>query len=457
MSDQSFDIVVLGGGSAGYAVALRAVQLGKTVAIVEKDKLGGTCLHRGCIPTKAMLHSAEVADEVRDSGHVGVDAELKGIDIERVSAFRDGIVSKKYKGLQGLIKAKGIEVIAGEGKLTSATTVQVGEQTLTAKNVVLATGSYARTLPGLEITGNIITSEQALQLDWIPKRVAVLGGGVIGVEFASVWRAFGAEVTIIEGLPHLVANEEESVSKQFERAYKKRGIQFKLGARFSGVTQDDSGVHVSLETGETIDADLLLVAVGRGPNTSGVGYEEAGIEMDRGFVTVNDRLETSVPGVYAVGDIVPGLQLAHRGYQQGIFVAEEIGGLSPRKVEDVNIPKVTYSDPEVASVGYSEAKAKEQFGDDKIETYEYSLGGNAKSEIVGTSGSVKAVRVKDGPVVGVHMIGRRVSELVGEAQLIVNWEAYPEDVSQLLHAHPTQHEALGETMMKLANTPLHAI
>ena len=179
--------------------------------------------------------------------------------------------------------------------------------------------------------------------------------------------------------------------------------------------------------------------------------------MDRGFVTVDERLQTTVEGVYAVGDIVPGLQLAHRGYQQGIFVAEELGGLSPRLVEDINIPKVTYSDPEVASVGYSEAKAKEKFGDDKIETYEYSLGGNAKSEIVGTTGSVKAVRVKDGPVVGVHMIGRRVSELVGEAQLIVNWEAYPEDVSQLIHAHPTQHEALGETMMKLAGTPLHAI
>ncbi|HET8867316.1 MAG TPA: dihydrolipoyl dehydrogenase [Agrococcus sp.] len=457
MSDQSFDIVVLGGGSAGYAVALRAVQLGKTVAIVEKDKLGGTCLHRGCVPTKAMLHSAEVADEVRDAGHAGVDAELKGIDIERVTAFREGIVSKKYKGLQGLLKAKGIEVIEGEGKLASPTTVQVGDRTLSGKNIVLATGSYAKTLPGLEITGNVITSEQALKLDWIPQRVAILGGGVIGVEFASVWRAFGAEVTIIEGLPHLVANEEESVSKQFERAYKKRGIQFKLGARFSGVTQDDSGVHVSLETGETVDADLLLVAVGRGPNTADVGYEEVGIAMDRGFVTVDERLQTSVEGVYAVGDIVPGLQLAHRGYQQGIFVAEELGGLSPRLVEDINIPKVTYSDPEVASVGYSEAKAKEKFGDDKVETYEYSLGGNAKSEIVGTTGSVKAVRVKDGPVVGVHMIGRRVSELVGEAQLIVNWEAYPEDVSQLIHAHPTQHEALGETMMKLAGTPLHAI
>ncbi|MDR7234531.1 dihydrolipoyl dehydrogenase [Agrococcus sp. BE272] len=457
MSDQSFDIVVLGGGSAGYAVALRAVQLGKTVAIVEKDKLGGTCLHKGCVPTKAMLHSAEVADVVRDSEEAGVDAELKGIDIQRVTAFREGIVSKKFKGLQGLIKAKGIPVFEGEGKLTSPTTVQVGDQTLTGSSIVLATGSYPKTLPGLEITGNVITSEQALQLDWIPQRAAILGGGVIGVEFASVWRSFGVEVTIIEGLPHLVPNEEESVSKQFERAYKKRGIQFKLGARFSGVTQDDSGVHVSLESGETIDADLLLVAVGRGPVTAGLGYEEVGVQLDRGFVTVDERLQTSVPGVYAVGDIVPGLQLAHRGYQQGIFVAEEIAGLSPRLVDDRNIPKVTYSDPEVASIGYTEAKAKEEFGDDKVESYEYSLGGNAKSEIVGTTGSVKAVRVKDGPVVGVHMIGRRVGELIGEAQLIVNWEAYPEDVSQLIHAHPTQHESLGETMLKLAGTPLHAI
>ncbi|MFP5250890.1 MAG: dihydrolipoyl dehydrogenase [Actinomycetes bacterium] len=457
MSDQSFDIVVLGGGSAGYAVALRAVQLGKTVAIVEKDKLGGTCLHKGCVPTKAMLHSAEVADVVRDSEEAGVDAELKGIDIQRVTAFREGIVSKKFKGLQGLIKAKGIPVFEGEGKLTSPTTVQVGDQTLTGASIVLATGSYPKTLPGLEITGNVITSEQALQLDWIPQRAAILGGGVIGVEFASVWRSFGVEVTIIEGLPHLVPNEEESVSKQFERAYKKRGIQFKVGARFSGVTQDDSGVHVSLESGETIDADLLLVAVGRGPVTAGLGYEEVGVQLDRGFVTVDERLQTSVPGVYAVGDIVPGLQLAHRGYQQGIFVAEEIAGLSPRLVDDRNIPKVTYSDPEVASIGYTEAKAKEEFGDDKVESYEYSLGGNAKSEIVGTTGSVKAVRVKDGPVVGVHMIGRRVGELIGEAQLIVNWEAYPEDVSQLIHAHPTQHESLGETMLKLAGTPLHAI
>ncbi|WP_430592868.1 dihydrolipoyl dehydrogenase [Humidisolicoccus flavus] len=455
MTDQNFDLVVLGGGSGGYAAALRATQLGQSVALIEKDKLGGTCLHRGCIPTKAMLHSAEVADVTREAAKYGVHADLHGVDIEAVNEFRSKLVDGKYKGLQGLVKSKGITVIAGEGKLTSPTTVQVGDDTITGKNIVLATGSYSRTLPGLTIEGRVITSEQALQLDWIPRRVAVLGGGVIGVEFASVWKSFGAEVTIIEGLPHLVPNEEESVSKQLERAYKKRGIEFKLGVRFQGVTQSDEGVQVTLEGGETIDADLLLVAVGRGPSTADLGFEDAGIEMDRGFVLVNERLHTNVPGVYAIGDITPGLQLAHRSFQHGIFIAEEIAGLEPQVIPDINIPKITYCDPEVASVGYSELKAKEHFGEDQIEAFEYNLAGNGKSSILGTAGSVKAVRVKDGPVVGVHMIGARVGELIGEAQLIVGWEAHPDDIAPLVHAHPTQNEALGEAFLKLAGKPLH--
>ncbi|MBF4616673.1 dihydrolipoyl dehydrogenase [Clavibacter sp. VKM Ac-2873] len=457
MSEQNFDVVVLGGGSGGYAAALRAVQLGKTVGLVEKGKLGGTCLHRGCIPTKALLHSAEVADVSRESEKYGVNVTFDGVDIARVNAYREAIVASKYKGLQGLIKARGITVIEGEGRLTSGTTVQVGDQTITGKSIVLATGSYSRTLPGLEIGGRVITSEQALELDYIPKKVAILGGGVIGVEFASVWRSFGVEVQIIEALPHLVPNEEESISKQFERAFRKRGIAFSLGVRFKSVTQDDQGVQVSLEDGTTYDADLLLVAVGRGPATQGLGFEEAGVTTDRGFVLTDERLQTSVPGVYAVGDIVPGLQLAHRGFQQGIFVAEEIAGNKPVVVEDINIPKVTYSDPEVASVGYSEAKAVEKFGADKVSSYEYNLGGNGKSSILGTAGSIKVVRVQDGPVVGIHMIGARVGELIGEGQLIVNWEAYPEDVANLVHAHPTQNEALGEAHLALAGTPLHAL
>ncbi|GAA3746264.1 dihydrolipoyl dehydrogenase [Leifsonia bigeumensis] len=457
MSEQNFDLVVLGAGSGGYAAALRATQLGMSVGLIEKGKVGGTCLHVGCIPTKALLHSAEVADVARESAKYGVTATVEGIDIAGVTAYREGIVASKYKGLQGLIKTRGITVIEGEGKLVSPNTVQVGDDRITGKNVVLATGSYSRSLPGLEIGGRVITSEQALELPFVPRKVAVLGGGVIGVEFSSVWRSWGAEVTIIEALPHLVPNEDETVSKQFERAFRKRGIDFKLGVRFQSVTQNESGVVVTLENGETVEAEILLVAVGRGPSTAGLGFEEVGVTMDRGFVITNERLATNLPGVYAVGDIVPGLQLAHRGFQQGIFVAEEIAGLNPIVISDNNIPKVTYSDPEVASIGLSEAKAKEQYGDDKVSSYDYNLAGNGKSHIIGTSGSIKVVRVNDGPVVGVHMIGARVGELIGEAQLAVNWEAYPEDVAPLIHAHPTQNEALGEAFLALAGKPLHAV
>jgi dihydrolipoamide dehydrogenase len=457
VSEQNFDIVVLGGGSGGYAAALRASELGFTVGLIEKDKVGGTCLHRGCIPTKALLHAAEVADVSRDSAKYGINATFEGVDVAGVTSYREGIVAKKYKGLLGLVKARGITTIEGAGRLISPTTVQVGEDTIVGKHVILATGSYSRSLPGLEIGGRVITSEQALELDFVPKKVVVLGGGVIGVEFASVWKSFGADVTIVEALPHLVPNEDESISKSLERAFRRRGIDFRLGVRFAGVTQNEDGVIVSLENGDTVDAELLLVAVGRGPSTANLGYEEVGITMDRGFVITNERLATNVPGVYAVGDIVPGLQLAHRGFQQGIFVAEEIAGLNPVVIADVNIPKVTYCDPEVASVGLSEAKAVEQYGAESITTYDYSLAGNGKSEIIGTSGSVKVVRVNDGPVVGVHMIGARVGELIGEAQLIVNWEAYPEDIAPLIHAHPTQNESLGEAFLYLAGRPLHTL
>ena len=457
MAELNFDLVVLGGGSGGYSAAIRASELGMNVALIEKNKLGGTCLHVGCIPTKAMLHAAEVADNAREAHECGINATFNGVDMDRVNAFREDIIAKKFKGLGGLIKARGITVIEGEGRLVSPNTVAVGADNIVGKNIVLATGSYSRSLPGLEIGGRVITSEHALQMNYVPNKVAILGGGVIGVEFASVWKSFGAEVVIIEGLPHLVPNEEESISKALERAYRKRGIDYKLGVRFQGVTQSDSGVVITLESGETIEADLMLVAVGRGPATAGCGFEEVGITMDRGFVITNERLATNIPGVYAVGDIVPGLQLAHRGYQQGFFVAEEIAGLNPVVISDTNIPKVTYCEPEIASVGLTEVKAAEQYGADKIAAYDYNLAGNGKSEILGTAGSVKVVRVVDGPVVGVHMIGARVGELIGEAQLVVNWEAHPEDIAPLIHAHPTQNESLGEAFLYLAGKPLHTL
>ena len=456
MADHNFDVVILGGGSGGYAAALRSAQLGKSVALIEKDKLGGTCLHRGCIPTKALLHSAEIADSVKEAGHYGVNASFGSIDMLGVNKYRDGIVDRLFKGLTGLVGSKDITVVAGEGRLVGPKTVQVNGDNYTGENVVLASGSYSRSLPGLEIGGRVITSEHALQLEFVPNKVIVLGGGVIGVEFASIWRSFGAEVTIVEGLPSLVPNEEPVVSKALERAFRKRGIDFKTGVRFSGVEQHETGVVVTLESGEKLEAELMLVAVGRGPNTAGLGYEEQGINMERGWVLTNDRLQTNIPGVYAAGDIVPGLQLAHRGFQQGIFIAEEIAGLAPAVIDETGIPKVTYCEPEIASVGLTTAQATEKFGADNISTYEYNLGGNGKSQILGTAGFIKLIRQNNGPVVGVHMIGSRVGEQIGEAQLIVNWEAYPEDVASLVHAHPTMNEAIGEAHLALAGKPLHA-
>jgi dihydrolipoamide dehydrogenase len=456
VADHSFDVVILGGGSGGYAAALRSAQLGKSVALVEKDKLGGTCLHRGCIPTKALLHSAEIADNTREAENFGVNASFHSIDMPKVNSYRDGIIDKLFKGLTGLVNSKNITVVAGEGRLTGPKTVSVNGDNYTGTNVVLATGSYSKSLPGLEIGGRVITSDHALKLEFVPKSVIVLGGGVIGVEFASIWRSFGSDVTIIEGLPHLVPNEDEVISKALERAYRKRGIDFKLGVRFSGVEQNETSVTAVLEDGTRVEAELMLVAVGRGPNTAGFGYEEQGLTMDRGWVITNDRLNTNLPGVYAAGDIVPGVQLAHRGFQQGIFIAEDIAGLNPVAIDEDGIPKVTYCEPEIASVGLSEAKAKEKFGAENVSTYEYNLGGNGKSQILGTAGFIKLVRRNNGPVLGVHMIGSRVGEQIGEAQLIVNWEAHPEDVANLIHAHPTMNEAMGEAHLALAGKPLHA-
>jgi dihydrolipoamide dehydrogenase len=452
----TFDIVVLGGGSGGYACSLRAAELGKSVALIERDRLGGTCLNYGCIPTKALLHAAEVADNAREGSEFGVQSTFSGMDMERVNKYKDAVVTKHFKGLTGLVKGRGITFVQGNGRLVAPNAVEVDGTRYEGAAVVLATGSYSRTLPGLEIDGQrVITSYEAINLDYVPSRVIVLGGGVIGCEFASVWRSFGSDVTILEALPHLIPAEDEDSSKGLERAFRRRGITFKTGARFAGVTRTETGVTVSLENGESVDADLLLVAVGRGPNTTNVGYEDVGVAMDRGFVLTDERLRTNVPGVYAVGDIVPGLQLAHRGFQQGIFLAEELAGLDPLPIDETAVPRVTYSEPEVASVGLTEAEAVERLGKDKVETFRFDLAGNGKSQILRTAGFIKLVREKDGPVIGIHMVGSRVGELVGEAQLIYSWEALPSEVAQLVHAHPTQNEALGEAHMALAGKPLH--
>jgi dihydrolipoamide dehydrogenase len=461
--EHNADLVILGGGSGGYACALRAAELGMSVVLVERDKLGGTCLHYGCIPTKALLHAAEIADAARDGEKVGVRSSLAGIDMAGVNAYKDGVVSKLYKGLQGLVKSRKIEFVQGSGRFEGPRTVVVDGRDDQAGRyvggkVVLATGSYSRSLPGLDIGGRIITSNEAIRLDEVPERIVVLGGGVIGVEFASVFASFGSQVTIVEALPRLVPAEDEFASKLLERAFRRRRIAFKTGMKFTGAKQTDDAVTVSLESGEELEADILLVAVGRGPNTAGLGYEEAGVATDRGFVLTDERLRTNLPDVYALGDIVPGLQLAHRGFAQGIFVAEDIAGLAPPVIDEAGIPRVTYCEPEVASVGLTEAQARERYGE--VQTLTYDLAGNGKSQILQTQGAIKLVKSgaegTPGPVVGIHMVGARVGELIGEAQLVYNWDAQAEDVAALVHAHPTQNEAFGEAHLALAGKPLHS-
>ena len=457
-SNGSYDIVILGGGSGGYACALRAAELGKRVALIEKDKVGGTCLHRGCIPTKALLHAAEIADHARDGGDFGVRSTFEGIDMAGVNAYKDKVVDRLWKGLQSTLASRKVDIVYGDGRLISPTQVQVGDAVYSGSHVVLSTGSEPRSLPGLDINGErVITSDHALRLDYVPRSAVILGGGVIGVEFASVWRSFGAEVTIVEMLPHLLPPEEESSSKLLERAFRRRGIKYELGTRFEGVKESANGVTVTLDGGRSIDADLLLVAVGRGPVSAGLGYEEAGVAIERGYVQVDEYCRTSVPTISAVGDLIPGPQLAHVGFAEGILVAERLGGLDVTPIDYDGVPRITYSDPEVASVGLTSAQVAER-GLEIVEV-NYPLGGNGKSVILQTQGTAKVIAEADGSgpgrVLGVHLVGSRVGELIAEGQLIYNWDAEPADVAQLIHPHPTQSEAIGEAHLALAGKPLH--
>ena len=450
------DLVILGGGSGGYAAAFRGAELGMSVTLIEKDKIGGTCLHRGCIPTKALLHAAEVADTARDGEQFGVRSTLSGIDMPGVHKYRNGVIDKLYKGLQFLCKTHNVTVVNAEGRLVSPTGVEAGGVTYEGAHVLLATGSTPRSLPGLLIDGErVITSDEALSLDRVPESVVILGGGVIGVEFASVWRSFGADVTIVEALPRLLPTEDAQSSKLLERAFGRRGIKSHTGVRFADATRTENGVVVSLEDGTALHADILLVAIGRAPVSTGLGYEEVGIALDRGHVVVDEYYQTNVPTISAVGDLIPTLQLAHAGFGEGINVVERLAGQKVTPIDYAGVPRITYSEPEVASVGLAEDQAREKYGEDKIETFTFDLAGNGKAQILRTSGALKLVREKDGPVVGIHIVGSRAGELLAEGQLIYNWQAHPEDVASLIHPHPTLSEAMGEAHLALAGKPLH--
>jgi dihydrolipoamide dehydrogenase len=456
-----YDIVILGGGSGGYACALRAAEFGKRVALIEKDKVGGTCLHRGCIPTKALLHAAEVADSSRESEKFGVKSSFEGIEMPAVLSYQQGVVERLWKGLQGTLASRKIDVIYGEGRLSSPTSVTVGDDVYTGDHVVLASGSVPRSLPGLTIDGQrIISSDDALRFDRVPKSVIILGGGVIGVEFASVWRSFGAEVTIVEMAPQLLPLEDEASAKILQRVFRRRGISFELGTPFESVSYTDDGVRVSLGGGKQLEAEMLLVAVGRGPVSAGLGYEENGVTLTRGFVNVDPLCQTAVPTISAVGDLINTPQLAHVGFGEGILVAERLAGLDVRPIDYDGVPRITYSDPEVASVGITAAQATAR-GIPVVEV-NYPLGGNGKSVILQTQGQAKVIAEapsepggQPGRVLGVHLVGSRVGELIAEAQLIYNWDAEPIDVAALIHPHPTQSEIIGEAHLALAGKPLH--
>ncbi len=454
----AYDVAVIGAGTGGYSAALRAAQLGKRVALIERDeRLGGTCLLRGCIPTKALLRSAEVLDTVRRAEEWGVRASGEP-DREAIAAFRDRIVDKLVSGLTGLIRQRGIEVVRGTARLLPGPAVEVDGRRLEATDVVLATGSRPKLLPGTRRSERVVTSDEALALSFLPSSAVVIGAGAVGLEFASFYRSLGAEVTLLEALPRIAPLEDEDVSKELARAFRRRGIRAHAGVRVEAIVDHGDRVEVTYDAAggaTTVSAELCLVAVGRAPVTEDLGLEAAGVELDRGFVKVDGQLQTTAPHVWAVGDVAATpLQLAHVAFTEGIAVAERIAGIAVPEIDYAGIPRVTYCSPEVASVGLTEEQARERGHDVVVEVLD--LRGIGKANIVGEGGIVKLVAAAGGPVLGVHLVGPHVTDLISEGMLITNWEAAPAEVAALIHPHPSLSEAIGEAHLALAGKPLHA-
>ncbi|MFJ3708019.1 dihydrolipoyl dehydrogenase [Streptomyces sp. NPDC090053] len=461
------DVIVIGGGTGGYSTALRAAALGLDVVLAERDKVGGTCLHRGCIPSKAMLHAAELVDGIAEARERwGVRATLDSVDWPALVATRDDIVSRNHTGVEGHLAEAGVHVVRGSARLTGTRTVRVdGVGDFTARRgIVLATGSRPRTLPGLDHgSPQIVTSDDALFAPGLPGSVLVLGGGAIGVEYASLHRSLGADVTLVEAADRLVPLEDTEVSRHLARGLKKRGIEVQVGARLVDAAVDGDGVRATVRTarGEsrTVRAERLLVAVGRVPVTDGLDLAAAGLATDgRGFVAPADwsRLESAVPGIHVVGDLLPppALGLAHASFAEGLLVAETLAGLRTLPVDYAAVPRVTYSSPQTAAVGLTEAEAR-GLDHDVVVVGTMPLTAVAKGMVHGRGGMVKVVAERNGRVLGVHLVGPNVSEMIAESQLIVGWDAEPSDVAQHIHAHPTLSEAVGETFLGLAGRGLH--
>ena len=467
--DHDADVIVLGAGTGGYSVALRAAQLGLDVILIEREKVGGTCLHWGCIPTKAILQTAEVAEYAQDAADFGVSVDYHGIEVAALNAHKDGVVEKMWKGLQAALKGRGVETIIGDGHLIDTDTVEVrtedGSRTVSAPAIVVATGSKPRELPFAPFDGErIISSDHALHLDELPSSAVILGSGAVGMEFATAWDAFGVDVTIVELEDRLLPLEDADSSKEVGRSYRKRGITAMTGVKMSGVEVGEDGVVCTIDTGkdqEQVEADLLLVAVGRAPVTEGAGLDAAGVEVnERGFVVVDEYCRTGVDGVWALGDVIETLGLAHASFQEGFLVADQLGGLEVLPIDYKGVPRVTWSHPEVASVGYTEAQAKDAGFEVVIEKFPFqSLG---RAAMMKATGIVKLVAQKDddaeggaGRILGIHIVGPNATDLIAEGQLIYNWEALPTDVATFIHAHPSLSEAIGEAHLALAGRALH--
>ncbi|MEU6665428.1 dihydrolipoyl dehydrogenase [Streptomyces sp. NPDC046727] len=473
MTIDTSDVIVIGGGTGGYSTALRAASLGLDVTLVERDKVGGTCLHRGCIPSKAMLHAAELVDGIAEArDRWGVKATVDSVDWGALVATRDDIVARNHKGVEAHLAHAGVRVVHGSARLTGARTVRVegiqgahGTHSLTARRaIVLATGSRPRTLPGLAPDGRrVVTSDDALFAPGLPASVLVLGGGAIGAEYASFHRSMGAEVTLVEAADRIVPLEDADVSRHLTRGLKKRGIDVQAGARLLDAEVRENGVRARVRTarGETrtVEAERLLVAVGRAPVTEGLDLAAAGLATDeRGFVVPADwdRLETAVPGIHVVGDLLPppSLGLAHASFAEGLLVAETLAGLRPAPVDYAAVPRVTYSSPQTAAVGLGEAEARARGHEIDVNTM--PLTAVAKGMVHGQGGMVKVVtEAGGGQVLGIHLVGPNVSEMIAESQLIVGWDAEPSDVARHVHAHPTLSEAVGEVFLTLAGRGLH--
>ncbi|QYG94364.1 dihydrolipoyl dehydrogenase (plasmid) [Iamia sp. SCSIO 61187] len=460
---ETFDVVVLGGGTGGYSCALRAADLGLRTAVVERDKVGGTCLHRGCIPAKALLQAAEVAEHAADAAHYGVRATFHGVDPVAVQRYKQRIVDTNHKGLQSTLRRRGVEVIAGTARMTNATTLDVDtadglRRVAATRGLVLATGSAPRALPveGLDVDGHrVITSDHALFLERVPERPIIIGASAVGVEFATIWKTFGARsVTVIEALPAVVPREDVDTSKALASALSKQGIDVRTGVSVVGADRSSDAVRVRLGDGTALEGDIVLVAIGRAPVSDGMGFSEAGVTLDRGYVGVNEWCETEAAGVYAIGDVIGRLGLAHSSFQEGFLVAERIAGRSVVPIDYAGTPRVYYCHPEVASVGLTEQQLTERGIPFQSQLHPFSH--NARAMMTKASGHVKVlVGAEGGPVLGVHIVGPRATDIIGEAQLIYSWEALPTEVAQFIHPHPTLVEAIGEAHMAAAGRPLH--